>query len=58
MSTADGQVINAGGALYGRPSAAAPAVEAAGEAIRAALREVNPSADSSVFANERSAFEG
>ena len=44
---ADGQVINAGGALYSRPSAAAPAVEAAGEAIRAALREVNPSADSS-----------
>ena len=43
----DGQVINAGGALYGRPTVAAPAVASAGEAIRAAVREVNRSADSS-----------
>ena len=55
---AAGQVINAGGRLYARPSAAAPSVESAGEAIRSALREVNPSADSSYLPDERRACQG
>ena len=42
-----GQVLNAGGKLFPRPSAAAPSIESGAKAIRAAAREVNPAADSS-----------
>ena len=42
-----GQVLNAGGKLFPRPSAAAPSIESGKKAIRAAAREVNPAADSS-----------
>ena len=42
-----GQVLNAGGKLFPRPSAAAPSIESGTKAIRAAAREVNPAADSS-----------
>ncbi len=53
-----GQVLNAGGKLYGRPSGAAPTLEAAGESIRVAFREVNPRAESSYLPARTSLAKG
>lgn len=55
---AEGQVLNAGGQLYARPAAAAPTVEAAAQAIRAAVREINPAAESSYLPSKTALAKG